>query len=128
MKNLFFILALITYISGCQKTISTENPSTLSDSSLSCRIAPNKLFIGQIAYFDGMILKLPSCPIIRNFQFSSSEESLKVLAELNLDPAAPESDFLYVNIDFYASVLSDGKVIIQSVEKAELTEQSIFNF
>ena len=120
-----FTYTLLHLLVGC----GTINNNTKNVSNLSkCKITPNKLFIGQISYFNGMNLKIPSCPIIKELRFNSSDASQKIISELDLDPAAPEDDFLYVDVEFYGSTLSDGTVIIYHVDKAKLTENSIFDY
>jgi len=129
MKNLCLILATQLLFVGCYTTNKSEKNSSISSQNENCIIVPDKLFKGQIAYFDGMNLHLPSCAkIIREIRFSSRDESQKIYLELNLNDAEPESEILYVNIEFYGSTLPDGTTIIHSVKNAKLTEEYIYDY
>ena len=129
MKNLYILITLLVFLNGCVAAGGREKPTVKPKLSDSCQVVANQKIKGQIRYFDGMNLRLPSCPIIENWEFEnkSTPVGAKIISALNLDPLSPESDFLYVNIEFYASTTPNGKVTIHDVVTAELTDASIYD-
>lgn len=130
MKKLFFVFLLSLLLGGCtkQNVSSTTDDSSMADET--CLIEPTKLLHGQIRYFHNMNLQIPSCPYIGSISFNddNNEAIGKIIGELDLDPTSQEShDFQYVNIEFYGSTMPDGSIVINRVENAERTRNSIFD-
>ena len=129
MKNLCLGILGPLLVMGCTTASEHGKINVKTSPNDKCRIISNKLLKGQIRYFDGMNLRLPSCPIINKWEFARYDPPVarKIWSALDLNPAEPEGGFLYANIEFYASTLADGTVVINRVEKAELTENSIYD-
>lgn len=129
MKNVYFIIVFSLLFNGCVTKIKHEKNEIEVSQDNKCHIMPNVLLNGQIRYFHGMDLRLPACPILEKWQFDryNDQANQEIFKALNLDPTSPEDNFLYVDIKFYASKLSDGTVVIRYVEEAKRTKNNIFD-
>jgi len=129
LNSIFLVIALPLLSVGCATENKPRKTDTYSSADKNCQVVLNKLYNAQIRYFDGMNLRLPSCPATNDFKFEQKHIPVaqEIWRELDLKPWAPLSDFLYVNIEFYGSTLPDGTIVIHHVETAKITDDSIYD-
>ena len=70
MKNLCLGILGPLLVMGCTTASEHGKINVKTSPNDKCRIISNKLLKGQIRYFDGMNLRLPSCPIINKWEFA----------------------------------------------------------
>lgn len=127
MTNLFSSLLISSVIFiplGCASSLLETDSNTIE--TVPCSINPNVLTSGQVRYFKEMDMKVSSCEGIQGFRGAPDSGVIAVIfSALGIDYEV--SDYMFVDVQFYGTRLTNGLIEISHIEKAELTENSIFD-
>ena len=120
MKNYFFALCLV--FSACAQIADTTSQNS---SNNECVARSTKVLKGQIKYLEGMILKVPSCKTYysADFDFKTEKAIGKVIDQIDLKTRTTPQ---YIDITFRGYLNWKGKLIVKSVEIAEVSDSVIF--
>lgn len=127
MRNLLtssLILPTVFMLLSCKTT--PLKPTYIPTETAACSIDPAVLTSGQVRYFKEMDMKISSCPGVQYFKGAPNSDAIgTIFSALGVDYEV--DPYLYVDIEFYGKLLPSGEIEISHIEKAELTEKSIFD-
>ena len=115
-------IALALALSACTHVADIPSNRVSVDE---CSAKSSKILKGQIEYFEGMTLKVPNCKIYYSseFDFKPDKAIRKVLDQIDYGLRTKPQ---YIDITFTGYTNRKGKLIIESVDFAKVSNNVIF--